>query len=64
MCLLDDICTQIHGQSEGVDHKFLVKLGQQYGQHEHYRSGADCFVIKHYAGDVSRATTKPRANAQ
>uniref|UniRef100_A0A914BXB0 Uncharacterized protein n=1 Tax=Acrobeloides nanus TaxID=290746 RepID=A0A914BXB0_9BILA len=52
MCLLDDICAQIHGQSEGVDNKFLIKLNQQYGQHEHYRTGADCFVIKHYAGDV------------
>lgn len=37
MCLLDDICAQIHGQSDGVDAKLLVKLGQQVGHNEHYR---------------------------
>uniref|UniRef100_A0AC34EZQ8 Uncharacterized protein n=1 Tax=Panagrolaimus sp. ES5 TaxID=591445 RepID=A0AC34EZQ8_9BILA len=53
MCQLDDICSQIHGQSEGVDNRFLVKLKQQFEQHEHYATGAECFIIKHYAGDVT-----------
>jgi myosin-1 len=52
MCLLDDICAQIHGQSEGVDAKFLVKMNQQVGTNPHYKPGAECFIITHYAGDV------------
>ncbi|KAI6220129.1 hypothetical protein M3Y99_01614800 [Aphelenchoides fujianensis] len=41
MCLLDDVCAQIHGQSEGVDSKFLVKMNQQVGAHPHYKPGAE-----------------------
>ncbi|VDK43089.1 unnamed protein product [Anisakis simplex] len=52
MCILDDTCSQIHGQNEGADSKFLMKLNQLLSTNEHYRNGADCFVIKHYAGDV------------
>lgn len=47
------MCAQIHGQSSGVDAKFLVKMNQQVGQHAHYQPGADCFIIKHYAGQVN-----------
>ncbi|KAI6239978.1 hypothetical protein M3Y99_00512000 [Aphelenchoides fujianensis] len=50
MCLLDDVCAQIHGQSEGVDSKFLVKMNQQVGAHPHYKPGAESFMITHYAG--------------
>ncbi len=53
MCILDDICSQMHGQSEGVDETLLNKLNKQVGQHEHYRPGADCFLIRHYAGEVA-----------
>lgn len=52
MCLLDDICAQIHGQSEGVDATFLVKLSQQIGQHDHFRTSAQSFIVMHYAGKV------------
>lgn len=52
MCLLDDTCSQIHGQSEGVDGKFLLRLNQSLSQHEHYRTGAECFAVRHYAGEV------------
>jgi myosin heavy subunit len=52
MPLLDDICAQIHGQSDGVDEKFLVKLNQQVAQNDHFRGGAECFIVKHYAGEV------------
>lgn len=52
MALLDDICAQIHGQSEGVDEKFLMKISQQASENEHFRKGANCFIIQHYAGDV------------
>ncbi|KAI6202474.1 hypothetical protein M3Y96_00952800 [Aphelenchoides besseyi] len=52
MCLLDDVCAQIHGQSEGVDAKFLVKMNQQVGQHAHYKPGAESFLVTHYAGEV------------
>uniref|UniRef100_A0A8R1YX87 Uncharacterized protein n=1 Tax=Pristionchus pacificus TaxID=54126 RepID=A0A8R1YX87_PRIPA len=52
MSLLDDTCAQNHGQSEGVDHQFLSTLNKACAHHEHYKSGADCFVVKHYAGDV------------
>lgn len=52
MSLLDDTCAQIHGQSDGVDGKFLVKMNQQVGNNPHYKPGADCFIVTHYAGDV------------
>lgn len=52
MCLLDDVCAQIHGQSEGVDAKLLVKLSQHFAQHDHFRAGSECFIITHYAGEV------------
>lgn len=53
MSLLDDTCSQIHGQSKGVDDKFLERLNQLLWQHEHYRSAANCFVVRHYAGEVT-----------
>lgn len=53
MCILDDICSQNHGQSEGVDDQFLVELNKHMSYNEHYRTGAEAFLIKHYAGDVS-----------
>lgn len=52
MSILDDICSQVHGQSEGVDERFLTKLTDQMRQHPHYIEGAQSFIIKHYAGDV------------
>ena len=42
--MLDDICAQIHGQSDGVDDKFLVKLKQQLSHSDHFRSGAGAFI--------------------
>ncbi|KAM3728678.1 Unconventional myosin-Ie [Dirofilaria immitis] len=53
MCILDDICSQIHAQNEGADDQFLVELNKYMSQNEHYQSGAQCFIIKHYAGAVS-----------
>lgn len=52
MCKLDDICMQIHGQTEGVDKQFLNQLKKEFEQHEHYATSADGFIVKHYAGDV------------
>lgn len=52
MCILDDICSQIHAQNEGADDQFLVELNKYMSQNEHYQSGAQCFIIKHYAGAV------------
>lgn len=52
MCILDDICAQIHAQSEGVDEKFLQKMNNMVASHEHYQSGNLCFVVHHYAGQV------------
>lgn len=53
MCILNDICSQIHGQSEGVDNQFLSRLSQLLSTHQHLHIGPDCFVVRHYAGDVS-----------
>ncbi|KAK6058115.1 hypothetical protein COOONC_04321, partial [Cooperia oncophora] len=53
MCILDDVCAQNHGQSEGVDAQLLSSLNKTFVQHPHYQSGAECFLVKHYAGDVS-----------
>uniref|UniRef100_A0A914X526 Uncharacterized protein n=1 Tax=Plectus sambesii TaxID=2011161 RepID=A0A914X526_9BILA len=53
MCILDDICAQVHAQSDGVDEKMLIKLNNQVNQHEHYQGGSGCFIIHHYAGQVN-----------
>uniref|UniRef100_A0A915PJ71 Uncharacterized protein n=1 Tax=Setaria digitata TaxID=48799 RepID=A0A915PJ71_9BILA len=52
MCILDDTCSQIHAQNEGADSQFLVELNKFMSKNEHYQSGAQSFVIKHYAGSV------------
>ncbi|ETN81932.1 myosin head [Necator americanus] len=52
MCILDDVCAQNHGQSEGVDAQLLSHLNKTFSQHPHYQPGAQCFLVKHYAGDV------------
>lgn len=52
MCILDDICSQVHAQNEGADEQFLAELNKHMAQNEHYQSGAQSFVIKHYAGIV------------
>ncbi|WKX89898.1 hypothetical protein Q1695_009049 [Nippostrongylus brasiliensis] len=52
MCILDDVCAQNHGQTEGVDAQLLSSLNKTFTQHPHYQSGAECFLVKHYAGDV------------
>ncbi|KIH67214.1 myosin head [Ancylostoma duodenale] len=53
MCILDDVCAQNHGQSEGVDAQLLSHLNKTFSTHPHYQTGAQCFLVKHYAGDVS-----------
>lgn len=53
MCLLDDTCAQNHGQKEGVDRQLLTTLSKTFAAHQHFLPGSDCFVIKHYAGDVT-----------
>ncbi|KAL3989715.1 Myosin head (motor domain) family protein [Acanthocheilonema viteae] len=53
MCILDDTCSQIHAQNDGADSQFLIELNKYMSQNEHYQSGAQCFIIKHYAGTVS-----------
>ncbi len=54
MAILDDICAQIHGQSEGADQKFQAKLDNQVSQNEHYQSAGGGFIVHHYAGQVGR----------
>ncbi|CAG9540438.1 unnamed protein product [Cercopithifilaria johnstoni] len=53
MCILDDTCSQIHAQNSGADRQFLIELNKYMSQNEHYQSGAQCFIIKHYAGAVT-----------
>ncbi|VDM85291.1 unnamed protein product [Strongylus vulgaris] len=53
MCVLDDVCAQNHGQSEGVDAQLLSHLNKTFAQHPHYQPGAEGFLVKHYAGDVA-----------
>lgn len=52
MPILDDICAQIHGQSEGADEKFLNKLNNMVSHNEHYQGASGGFIIHHYAGQV------------
>ncbi|KAL5481739.1 hypothetical protein EMCRGX_G021967 [Ephydatia muelleri] len=54
MSILDDICSQLHGQSEGADVKLLEKLGQvDLPGREYYVGFAAGFTITHYAGKVT-----------
>lgn len=52
--VLDDICSQMHGQSEGADGKLLEKLSQVGlpGQ-EYYIGFSAGFTVVHYAGKVT-----------
>ncbi len=52
MCVLDDVCAQIHGMSEGADAQFCTKLNAQVGKHDHYQPAAQGFLLHHYAGQV------------
>ncbi|KAF7639707.1 hypothetical protein Mgra_00000628 [Meloidogyne graminicola] len=52
MPILDDVCAQIHGQSDGVDIQLLNKLRKQLMGNEHFRPGSDAFLVRHYAGEV------------
>ncbi|EPB75903.1 myosin head [Ancylostoma ceylanicum] len=52
MCILDDVCAQNHGQKEGVDAQLLNHLNKTFSTHPHYQTGAQCFLVKHYAGDT------------
>lgn len=52
MAVLDDICVQLHGETQGADAKFVQKLDVSVGQHAHYVGKGSFFSIKHYAGTV------------
>uniref|UniRef100_A0A914ICE4 Uncharacterized protein n=1 Tax=Globodera rostochiensis TaxID=31243 RepID=A0A914ICE4_GLORO len=52
MSVLDDVCVQLHGQSEGADKKMLSLLTRELQGHEHFRPGTGCFIVRHYAGEV------------
>ena len=53
MAVLDDICAQLHGQSEGADAKLLNKLQMSISDHAHFRGLDASFVVTHYAGKVT-----------
>lgn len=53
MAILDDVCIQLHAQSDGADTRFVEKLQGAVGSHPHFSGGNNRFVIKHYAGSVS-----------
>ena len=56
--VLDDICKTIHGQSDGVDDKFVQKLDSTIS-HPHYESRFPRFIVRHYAGDVTYDSDGP-----
>ena len=53
MAVLDDICVQLHAQTDGADDKFLQKMQMAVGQHQHLNVSNKYFVVKHYAGSVT-----------
>ena len=57
-CILDDICAQLHAQTEGADEKFLQKCNNQVKHHEHYQGGSECFIVHHYAGQVMNLSVR------
>ena len=54
MCVLDDVCAQLHSQGDGADGKFLEKMQSTVGTHQHLSSWSRGFTIVHYAGQVRR----------
>lgn len=53
MSILDDVCATMHAVGEGADQTLLQKLQMQIGNHEHFNSWNQGFIIHHYAGKVS-----------
>lgn len=52
MSILDDVCATMHAVGEGADQTLLQKLQMQIGNHEHFNSWNQGFIIHHYAGKV------------
>ena len=50
--ICDDIVATMHSIQDGVDAKFIQKLDNIHGSHQHYHGRGNLFTIKHYAGDV------------
>lgn len=57
MCVLDDVCAQLHSQTDGADTKFIEKLNAQIGSHAHLTCFSGGFTVTHYAGDVTYEST-------
>ncbi|KAI1886016.1 hypothetical protein AGOR_G00209700 [Albula goreensis] len=53
MSILDDVCATMHAKGEGADQTLIQKLQTQIGNHEHFNSWNQGFVVHHYAGKVS-----------
>ncbi|XP_063305190.1 unconventional myosin-Ie [Pelobates fuscus] len=53
MSILDDVCATMHAVGEGADQTLLQKLQMAVGNHEHFNSWNQGFIIHHYAGKVS-----------
>ena len=52
VCVLDDMCAQLHAQGDGADQKFLEKLQGSFPSHPHLAFNSTGFMIIHYAGEV------------
>lgn len=59
MSILDDVCATMHAVGEGADQTLLQKLQMQIGNHEHFNSWNQGFIIHHYAGKVCPESKGP-----
>ncbi|KAL4660777.1 unconventional myosin-Ie-like isoform X1 [Arapaima gigas] len=53
MSILDDVCATMHAVGERADYTLQLKLCVRVGNHEHFDSWKQGFIIHHYAGKVA-----------
>ena len=58
MAILDDVCAQQHGVTEGADQNLRAKLSASCSKNQYFDSSGTGFIIHHYAGRVDDTVWK------
>ena len=54
MAILDDVCAQQHGVTEGADQNLKAKLNASCSRNQYFDTSGSGFIIHHYAGKVDQ----------